>query len=1023
MTELLKLKVKVDAKKAATDLKLLSNNIKGMGSVFNGANKNLNRLSGSFRNLNLDANRSNVALGKFGKTLGNINFAGAIYGVVQLAQGLGKAIQASMDSIETTNLFNVAMGEMAESSYEAVKAMSEATGLDQTNLMSAIGTYNLLARSMGFSSEQAAILSENTTKLALDLSSLANVPFEQALADLKSGLIGQTETVYKYGIDLTEATLQQEAMRLGIEDSVRTMTQGEKMALRYSAMIRQAGLAHGDFARTIDTPANQLRLLKENFVSLARAIGNVFMPVLQVIVPVIRGVVMALTELINAFATFLGFEPAKVENIETGFGGVSDSVSDTTDSVEELKKAAKDIAAPFDELNAVNLDTPSSGGGGAGGVDGGLGGGLSDEFGEALKEYDNLMSGISDKAKKIRDALFEWLGIIRSVNEETGEVSFSLAEGGFLDQVRDAIEAEDWFQVGELFAEKINEALSMFEQWFSWDNLGASIVGFLNTLTGIFNGFVTNLDWSTIGQIIANAIEIAAKSAITLLEGVDWSAFGTGLATMLSSAIENTPWDVVGVAISTALNSAFEFLYSFITTIDFAEAGRSIMEAVNMAIANTDWTLVGQTIIAGLTSAIEFVLGAILSIDISGVATAINELMQGAFTEFMNWLTEADPTIRNATVVVGAFFAAWTAVEIMSTLGMLMSGQGFAGLTGSLKNLVTQMIVAKTETLQLKLMYAGDFIKNIATAATNIAQMGVKWVVTTGQMVAAKAAQLAINAATLVWNATCAIATTVTTAFGAAVTFLTSPIGLVVIAITALIAIIVLLVKNWDTVKEKASEVWEKIKEIWNAASTWFDENVVTPIKDKFKAGFDKVKETVQTAWDNIKKVFNDVKTWVENNIVNPVKDAIKSLLNGIIGTFEKAVNFIIKEINKLHWKLPDWLGGKEFGFNFDPISIPRLARGGSLADGQLFQAGEFGKAELIGNYNGQTTVMPLENSGFVEAMYQAVYNAVTSANESGGGSVIENILTLDNEVIYRGQQKVQARKGVQLVSPTFSRG
>lgn len=987
MTELLKLKVNADVKKAKQEIKGLGDALNGVSKKFNGANKNLNRLSGAFRNLNVDANRSNTTLGKFGKTLDNINFAGAIYGLAQLAQGLGKAIQASMDSIETTNLFNVAMGEMAESSYEAVKAMSEATGLDQTNLMSAIGTYNLLARSMGFSSEQAAILSENTTKLALDLSSLANVPFEQALADLKSGLIGQTETVYKYGIDLTEATLQQEAMRLGIERSVRTMTQGEKMALRYSAMIRQAGLAHGDFAKTIDTPANQLRLLKENFVSLARAIGNVFMPILQVVIPIIRGVVMALTELINAFATFLGFEPAKVENIETGFGGVSDSVSDATDSVEALKKAAKDIAAPFDELNAVNLDTPSAG---SGGVDGSFGGGLSDEFGEALKEYDNLMSGISDKAKKIRDTLFEWLGIIRNVNEETGEISFSLEEGGFLDQVRDAIEAEDWGQVGSLIAQKLNEALTMFENWFNWENLGSSISQFVTNFTDLINGFFRNIDWTTIGQIISNGIGIAAQTAILFFEGVDWSAIGKGVATSISTVFRNTDWSVVGKAMASGLNSAVKLAFSFLVNLDFGAIGKSIGQTISSAIQNIDWVTLGATLSELLIGVVEFAITAISSIDLNSLAVALLQLIWGFLLNALSSL----PTLL-VTLFEGILNGIFNSAELFSP--SFWKSKVEEVVTGGFSVVVQQIPEQFDQAKQRVVETFGDvadwFKDNVSEKIGENFENGFEIVSST--------ASTALEGVKEGWQT-------------AKEWFKTTVLDPVSTDFST----------SFDTVKSYITNAWENSKEPWNGVKTWFVENVLDTTKTEFDTAFNTdIYDYVSGAWEKIQKVFNNVKTWITEKVVNPVKQAIKDLCNGIIGVFERAVNFIIKEINKLHWTLPDWLGGKSFGFNFDPISIPRLARGGSLADGQLFQAGEYGKAELIGNYNNQTTVMPLENSGFVEAMYQAVYDAVTSANEAGGGSVIENVLTLDNEVIYRGQQKVQARKGVQLVSPTFSRG
>ena len=133
----------------------------------------------------------------------------------------------------------------------------------------------------GLSAENASILAENTNRLALDLGALTNRSFTKVAEDLRSGLIGQSKTMYKYGIDVTEAAIKQEALNQGIKKSVRHMSQAEKMALRYSVMLKQSGLAHGDFANTINRPANQLRILSERFLTLGRSIGNLFIPILN----------------------------------------------------------------------------------------------------------------------------------------------------------------------------------------------------------------------------------------------------------------------------------------------------------------------------------------------------------------------------------------------------------------------------------------------------------------------------------------------------------------------------------------------------------------------------------------------------------------------------------------------------------------------------------------------------------------------------------------------------------------------
>ena len=214
------------------------------------------KMNNQFSNIAKDANRASAGITKMSGTINQLAGATGIYAI---SNALAKSIQSAMDMIETVNLFSVSMGNATDQAQGFVQAISTATGFDQTNMQSAIGNFTLLARSMGMTTDKASILGEQTYQLGTDLSSLFNIPINQVMQDLRSGLIGQTETVYKYGVDLTEASLAQEAMNQGIDKSVRNMSQGEKMALRYSLMIKQTALAHGDLARTIDQPAKSDR--------------------------------------------------------------------------------------------------------------------------------------------------------------------------------------------------------------------------------------------------------------------------------------------------------------------------------------------------------------------------------------------------------------------------------------------------------------------------------------------------------------------------------------------------------------------------------------------------------------------------------------------------------------------------------------------------------------------------------------------------------------------------------------------
>lgn len=371
----------------------------GFSNQYNDAQKKIKKLGQSYVNISKDGNRASQSISGFGKALPILKFSAFQAIAYSAMKSLTGFTQASMESIEVQNLFTVSLGEQAQKAEQTVKSLSNLYGLDSTNLKSSIGTFALLAKSMGMNGVQADVLSESTTQLALDLSSLMNVPISQVMGDLRSGLIGQTETVYKYGMDLTEASLKQEAVAQGITKSVRNMSQGEKMALRYSLMLKQSTLAHGDFAKTLNQPANQSKILSERITTLTRAIGNMFMPMLSAVLPWLNAFVIVLTQAANAIARLLGYqEPAgtgvssNLDNVGNSANEVSDSIGGATSAAKELRKTLLGI----DELNLMDKPTTTSAGGG-GGV-GDVGDSILD--GIDLESYDILFGGITDKASE-----------------------------------------------------------------------------------------------------------------------------------------------------------------------------------------------------------------------------------------------------------------------------------------------------------------------------------------------------------------------------------------------------------------------------------------------------------------------------------------------------------------------------------------------------------------------------------------------------------------------------------------------
>lgn len=379
------------------------------------AQKRIQKLNHYFQNTTRDSNRASGGIVKFNKNLGSMNQLLSYAKIIAVGRALAFFTQGAIEAIEQTNLFNVALGKMAEEADEYIQTMNQNYGFDVINMRTAVGTFNLLARSMGMSAEQATILSTNTNKLAYDLSSLTNIPIDQVMKDLRSGLVGQSETVYKYGIDVTEASLKTEAMINGVAKSVRNMSQGEKMALRYMTMIRQTGLAQGDFARTIDTPANQLKILSERFVTLSRSIGSMFIPMLAKVLPFLNAVVILLTRVFNRLALLFGFEAPKIsEDIgNQSFGTLGDDADGATNAINGTTKALdklKNHTMGFDELNVIQEtpDTASGGGAGTGAIAGGMDLGF-------LDGYDNLMDTVNSKVDGIVKKLEKFAPLIGGI--------------------------------------------------------------------------------------------------------------------------------------------------------------------------------------------------------------------------------------------------------------------------------------------------------------------------------------------------------------------------------------------------------------------------------------------------------------------------------------------------------------------------------------------------------------------------------------------------------------------------------
>ena len=335
-----------------------------------------------------------------------------LYHKLKLAKGLflsvGGAIysliQKSSEYNEVVNLFSVSLGKYAEEGYEYAEAVSGAMGIDTTEWMKSQGVFMTLATGFGVAGDRAYKMSQQLTQLGYDISSFQDISVEEAMQKLQSGLSGELEPLRRIGYDLSQAKLEATALELGISKSVSSMTQAEKAQLRYYAIMTQVTQQQGDMARTLNEPANQMRIFKAQVNMTAREIGNIFIPALNAIIPYATAVAKVIGSLASIIAGLFGYdrpivEDKGVDTLVSGTESASDSLDEATDSAKKLKS----YMLGFDELNVID---PNSG---ASAED------TSGMFEFELPEYDFMAGLVESKVALIVEDMKEWLGI-------TGEI-------------------------------------------------------------------------------------------------------------------------------------------------------------------------------------------------------------------------------------------------------------------------------------------------------------------------------------------------------------------------------------------------------------------------------------------------------------------------------------------------------------------------------------------------------------------------------------------------------------------------
>ena len=499
----LELQVQSNAASAASGLNSLASSLQRIRSAVTG-NMGLQGVSSGLSSVGKQAQSASKAADMLAKSNTRVSrsYTDVVAGIgvaVIAFRAVGRVIASwinqSNSYIENLNLFHVSMGEYTEEAQKFAETASEIMGIDPGQWMRNQGVFMTLATGFGVASDRAYIMSQNLTQLGYDLSSFFNITYEDAFQKLQSGISGELEPLRRLGYDLSEARLQQEALNLGITKSVSAMTQAEKAELRYYAIMTQVTTAQGDMARTLAAPANQLRVLQAAVTQAARALGNIFIPALNLVLPYAIAFMNVIREIANIIANLFGFELPEVDysTVNTGLSGAADAADDLSSGLGNAGKNAKklrDYLLGIDELNVISPNEPSSGsgGGGGGGVSGG-GGGLGFE----LPTYDFLEGAVETKAKELTKRLKEWLGITDDIDDWAD--LFDTKLGNILETVGAIGAGFLAWKISSGFGAPLQTALG----------LAIAVGGAFVFITEAIDAWTNGLDWDNLHGLLSGA--------------------------------------------------------------------------------------------------------------------------------------------------------------------------------------------------------------------------------------------------------------------------------------------------------------------------------------------------------------------------------------------------------------------------------------------------------------------------------------------------------------------------------------
>ena len=440
---------------------------------------------------------------------------------------------------ENLNLFSVALGKFAKAEKEFAEQSEDLLGIDASEFMRYEAVFMNMTRGFGVASDKAVLMSRNLVQLGYDLSSLYNVQFDTAMEKLESAISGQPRPMREWGFDLSEATLKAKALELGITKNVESMNQAEKSLIRYVQLMDTAEKigAKGDFAKTITTTANQMRVLSESWNLFVRSVGNVLVPIANQLLPYLIAAAKAARYVADAIASLAGFKLPKVEDFEIDIDMGAEDLEDQLNGADSAAKKLKKTLMGFDELNV--LPDQSSGAGTGATSTGGT------AFDIELPSYNFLEGAVESQADKMYNAWkpkLDWFidnldniktqigiigGLLIAWKITSSVLAFFSNLPDYIDKLHKLYDA--WTDLSSVAKVAIGLALVITGATFSYDAgfmAGRGKDSFLNTVQGVLGVLATAAGGALIGAQFGGIPGAIGGAVIGLLVGIQFTIEG-----------------------------------------------------------------------------------------------------------------------------------------------------------------------------------------------------------------------------------------------------------------------------------------------------------------------------------------------------------------------------------------------------------------------------------------------------------------------------------------------------------------